>query len=76
VEITSECLTQIQLVNTKWKVPGQLTNTILEHLTSWLTNKPMPPMGQIATNPENISQKPALAGVVSSRVSVQPNSKM
>jgi hypothetical protein len=35
----------------KWKVPEQLTTSILEHLTSWVTDEPVPPMGQIATNP-------------------------
>jgi hypothetical protein len=42
-QITIECISQLQTSNTKWKVPEQLTTSILEHLTSWVTNEPSPP---------------------------------
>jgi hypothetical protein len=53
-QITIECISQLRTINTKWKVPEQLTTSILEHLTSWVTNEPVPHMGQIATDPAHI----------------------
>jgi hypothetical protein len=53
-QITIKCISQLQTINTKWKVLEQLTTSILEHLTLWVTNEPVPHMGQIATNPTHI----------------------
>jgi hypothetical protein len=50
--ITTECISQLQTINTKWNVPEQLNTSIIDHLTAWVTDEPKPHMGHIATNQE------------------------
>jgi hypothetical protein len=54
-QITTDCLTQIGQINTKWRIPIHLATNISLQLRAWASNEQGPPITEAATNQTHLA---------------------
>jgi hypothetical protein len=76
-QITTDCLTQIGKINTKWGIPIHIATNMSLQLRAWASNEQSPMITETATNQTNLAafQTQARIGWVDfSKASAQMNS--